>query len=347
MADTRYSSVEATTPIKEEMDESAEPDCEPQNSPNWHVPTRRAGLMAFFLGLGLTALFASCTPTGGFKKKPHSLPSVTNLQLGAIQQKSESASFLPILLKILKEMSQGVHGAVEMSQEVGDSYQNAEHLFMSLKESAHEFKKVGKELVDDLGKPIQLSMALKKQLHSLSAAQKSRLRQQLLSGLNLTSLHYLRPANTSGCNEDEELFEGLCYKRCALLTEGREPVRASAFQCCGHNPPCKGQLDMKTMLCGGYAVGGSASGNGCAREPARCFQAEEFVAGLCYMRCGLLTYGVLPYRSTPDTCCKSNSPLAMLELGACDTNATYDLGGKQGDSAASSVPHEPLHEPLE
>merc|ERR1712008_272413 len=215
-------------------------------------------------------------------------------------------------------------------------------LFKSLKESAHEFKKVGEELVDDLGKPIQLSMALKKQLHSLSAAEKSRLMQELLTGLNLTSLHDLRPAITSGCNEDEEFFERLCYKRCALLTHGREPVRASAFQCCAHEPPCEGQLDIEPTLCGGYAVGGSASVNSCAREPVRCLQAEEFVAGLCYMRCSLLTYGVLPHRSMPDTCCKINSPLAMLELGSCDTDAKYDLGGKQGDSAASSAPPGPL-----
>mmetsp|Transcript_128311 Transcript_128311/g.256269 ORF Transcript_128311/g.256269 Transcript_128311/m.256269 type:complete len:344 (-) Transcript_128311:74-1105(-) len=342
MADVGYSCVHATSPAKEELGEpAAEPDCE-SHGPNWHVPTRRAALMALLLGLGLTVLFASCMPIGRVKKKSHSLPSVPNLQQGAIQQKSESASLIPLLLKVLKEMSEGIHGAVEMSKEVGDSYTSVKKLFKSLKESAHEFKEVGEELVDDLGKPIHLSMALKKQLHSLSAAQKSKLRQQLLEGLNLTSLHDLRPANTTGCNEDEELFEGLCYKRCAILTKSRKPVRASAFQCCSHEQPCEGQLDIEPRLCGGYAVGGSASGNGCAREPARCLQAEEFSAGLCYMRCSLLTYGMLPHRSTPDACCKSNSPLAMLELGSCDTDGKYDVGDKRGNSAASSLPHEPL-----
>jgi len=339
MADAGYSSVQAASPIREEIDESAEPDFEPQG-PNWHVPTRRAALMALFLGLGLTALFASCTPTGRFKTKQHNLLSVP-LQQGTIQQKSESASAIAVLLKVLTEMSEGIHGAAEMSDQVGHSYADAKKLFKELKESAHEFKKVGGELVDDLGKPIRLSMELKKELHDLSPAEKSRLRQQLLKGLNLTSLHDLRPAISNDCEKDEEFFENFCYKRCALLTEGREPVRVSAFQCCTHEAPCEGEVDIEPPGCAGYAVGGEASGNGCPRQLANCLQSEEFFEGLCYERCTLLTYGVLTYRNTPDACCKSNSPLAMLELGSCDNDAKYDVGTKQGDSAAPSMPHAP------
>lgn len=336
MAASGYISVQAaaSAEVQEEKVNFGRVTCE-QRGPCWHMPARRFGLAIF--GLGSVALVAMCAPNGGFKDQAHDLTSVPNLHRGIIQQKSESASFVTLLLKVLQEMSEGIHGAAEMSEEVGGSYEDAKKLFATLKGSAHEFKKVGEELVDDLGKPIRLSMALKKQLHSLTPARKALLRNELLKGLNLTSLSDLRPAIT-GCNEDEELHDSLCYKRCAILTEGREPVRVSAFQCCAHEAPCTGELDIEPTLCGGYAVGGSASGNGCAREPARCLQSEEFEGGLCYMRCSLLTYGVLPFRSTSDSCCKSQSPLAMLELGACDTDEKYDAGGGTDSHSAPEVP---------
>jgi len=336
MAGSVYSSVQAAS--MEDQDEVSVGQAirEPPKR-SWHMPARRVGLMLAISGLGLVALLAICTPTGGFKVKTHTLTGVPNLQEDIIQQKSESANLLPLLLKVLKEMAEGIHGAAQMTDEVEGSYDDAKKLFATLKGSAHEFKKVGEELVDDLGKPIRLSTALKKQLHSLTPAQKASLRQQLLQGLGLTSLSDLSPAAKTGCNEDEELFETFCYKRCAILTEGREPVRVSSFQCCAHEAPCLGEVDIEPTICGGYAVGGSASGNGCAREPATCLQSEEFEAGLCYMRCDLLTYDILPYRSTSDTCCKSQSPLAMLELGACNTDEKYDVGG-----GTDKVAHPPV-----
>merc|ERR1719195_2233380 len=239
-------------------------------------------------------------------------------------------------------MSEFIHGAAEMSEEVGESYKDAKRLFKTLNGSVHEFEKVGEEVIEDLGRPIRLSNALKRELRSLPPARKKMLREKILNGLNLTSLADLRPADTSYCNEDEELHETLCYKRCALLTGGQQPVRVSAFQCCHHQAPCMGELHIEPTLCGGYAVGGSASGNGCARQPARCLQSEEFEGGLCYMRCNLLSYGLLPYRSTSNTCCKNNSPLAMLEPGTCDTDEYFDVAGGGHDSSAPNVPHPPL-----
>merc|ERR1719499_1247218 len=148
-------------------------------------------------------------PKAGFNSKSHTFTKVPNLQQGAIRQKSESASLVPLLIKVLKEMSEGIHGAAEMSEEVGTSYEDAKKLFKTLNGSAQKFKKVGEELVEDLGKPIRLSMALKKQLHSLTPAQKKLLRAQILKGLNLSSLGDLRPADTVGCNEAEELHGSL------------------------------------------------------------------------------------------------------------------------------------------
>eukprot|EP00419_Tripos_fusus_P010300 CAMPEP_0172657656 /NCGR_PEP_ID=MMETSP1074-20121228/2230_1 /TAXON_ID=2916 /ORGANISM="Ceratium fusus, Strain PA161109" /LENGTH=272 /DNA_ID=CAMNT_0013472775 /DNA_START=65 /DNA_END=879 /DNA_ORIENTATION=+ len=272
MSGNVYSSVQAASSTEEQDEVSVgQAICEPPKS-SGHMPGRRVGLTLAIFGLGLVALVAICSPTGGFKVKTHAVTGVPNLQED-IQQKSESANLLPLLLKVLKEMAEGIHGAAQMTDEVEGSYDDAKKLFATLKGSAHEFKKVGEELVDDLGKPIRLSTALKKQLHSLTPAQKASLRQQLLQGLNLTSLSDLSPAAKTGCNEDEELFETFCYKRCAILTEGREPVRVSSFQCCAHEAPCLGEVDIEPTICGGYAVGGSASGNGCAREPATCLQS--------------------------------------------------------------------------
>jgi len=322
-----YNVVQSASSMEEQAEVSVDQTICELPKPSWHMPARRVGLMFVISGLGLVALAAICAPNGGFKAKPHTLTGVPKLQEGIIQQKSESASLIPLLLKVLKEMAEGIHGVSEMTDEVEGSYEDAKKLFATLKGSAKEFEKVGEELVDDLGRPIRLSTALKKELHSLTPAQKASLRNQLLQGLNLTSLSDLRPAAKTGCNEDEELFESLCYKRCAILTDGRESVRVSSFQCCAHEAPCSGELDIEPTICGGYAVGGSASGNGCAREPATCLQSEEFEGGLCYMRCDLLTYDILPYRSTSDTCCKSQSPLAMLDMGACNTDEKYDVGG--------------------
>jgi len=334
MAGIMYSSVQAT-PSMDQKQVNIGP--EPHGF-SWRMPARRAGLVLATAGLGLVALVAIGMPSKSFNAKTHTFTNVQNVQGNTIQQKSESASLVPLLIKVLKEMSEGIHGAAEMSEEVGTSYEDAKKLFKTLNGSAQQFKKVGEELIEDLGKPIRLSMALKKQLHSLTPAQKKLLRAQILKGLNLTSLADLRPADTEGCNEDEELHGSLCYRRCAILTKGREPVRVSAFQCCTHQAPCTGELDIEPVLCGGYAVGGNASGNSCARQPARCLQSEEFVGGLCYMRCNLLTYGMLPYRSTSDTCCRSKSPLAMLEIGACDTDESFDAAGGR----APNVPHMPL-----
>jgi hypothetical protein len=306
----------------------------------WHVSRRRVVMVSAVITLGLVAGFAVCAPSINGKPEGEILTKAPNLQPDAIQQKSESASLIPLLLKVLQEMAAGIHGAAEISEELGSSFGDAKKLFKLVNESAGEFEMVGEEVIKVLGKPIRLSMALKKQLHSLTPSQKQRLREKLLHGLNMTSLHDLRPADSDGCDEDEELYDGQCYKRCSLLTNGEEPVRASPFQCCLHGPPCTGRLDIKRTRCSGYAVSGDSSGNGCPRQPARCLQAEEFLAGLCYMRCSILTYGILPYRSTPDACCKSGSPLAMLEAGTCDTDAAYDVG--DGATDAPAPPDAPL-----
>lgn len=400
MASSVYSSVPATLPVEEDVEDTVSQRIFESRATHREVrvgtgeregscrmPLRCAGIVMAAAGLGLVALLAISMLNADFKASTHTFARVPSLQEDAIQQDtnsaattintttstprsksiqaanaintmSESASIIPLLIKVLREMAGGMNGAADMSE---DTYEDAKKWFKKLNQSvrdfkkvgkrvvqklnrsAHEFQRVGKEVAKQMWNPIRLSMSLKTQLQSLTSARKAMLRDEILRGLNLTSLADLRPADTGGCYEDEEFHEGLCYKRCAILTEGREPVRISAFQCCAHQAPCTGKLDIEPTLCGGYAVGGKASGNGCAREPARCLQSEEFEGGLCYLRCNLLSYGILPYRSTSDTCCKSNSPLAMLEPGACDTDERFDVAGGRHDPSASNVPHPPLY----
>lgn len=38
------------------------------------------------------------------------------------------------------------------------------------------------------------------------------------------------------CDTNEELFGGLCYKKCSLLTTGEAPIRTSAWTCCASHP---------------------------------------------------------------------------------------------------------------
>jgi len=307
---------------------------------------RRATTVVGAVGLGLAVLvLAACTHVNRSSRSV----GTSSLRSGTVQ-KSESEGALPILLKVLGEAAEGIHDAAKITDEIDSSYHDARKMYGNVKHSMHEMKELAGDLVDDLGKPIRLSMALKKTLHNLNTTQKAMLREKLLKRLNITSLHDLAPDPSSisddgECASDEELHEGLCYKRCLLLTEAKEPFRESAFQCCEHEPPCGmmgGSVEAKP--CGGYAVSGDSTGNVCPHTPGGCLKDEELFEGVCYMRCNLLTYNMLNFRDTADSCCKSGSPFAMLEFGACDTDTAYAVGGGKGDGDASTpdVPHTPL-----
>merc|ERR1712032_1440027 len=92
------------------------------------------------------------------------------------------------------------------------------------------------------------------------------------------------------------------------------------------------------------AIGGENSGNGCPHRPGGCLQDEELLADMCYMQCSLLTYGMLKHRNTANACCKSESPLAMLELGGCNVDTKYAIGGGNGDGNPDTpaAPHPPV-----
>jgi len=211
-------------------------------------------------------------------------------------------------------------------------------------------RNVADKVVHRLERPMRLDMELKQKLHNLTVAQKEELKSKLLAKLNITSLHDLAPdedmhdGNT--CEDDEELFDGLCYKKCSRLTGSNLPFRASAFQCCEEEPPCPAMSDAAAAPepCSGNDVSGDLTGNVCPHAPGGCLKDEELFDGLCYMRCSLLTNGMLQYRDTAGACCKSNSVFSVFEPGECDSDPDYNVGGGQGDgdAATPSSPHPPL-----
>jgi len=248
------------------------------------------------------------------------------------------------MLKVLGEMAEAIHGAAEMSDEVEHSYAGVKKLVKYMNNSAHKLEELGGEVIDELGKPARLSKELKQKLHSLNETEKQKIQAQLLRQLNITSVHDLRPSDYgSKCYGDEEEYDGLCYKKCSLLTKGTHPLRISAFECCAQQPNCLKHATMKARICSGYGISGDSTGNVCPHTPGECLKDEELHEGMCYMRCSLLTSGILQYRDGAYTCCKSKSPLAMLDLGACDTDAKYRIGGgNSGDAASPNEPHSPL-----
>merc|ERR1712242_666187 len=170
----------------------------------------------------------------------------------------------------------------------------------------------------------------------MNATTKAALKAELFKRLNISSFDNLRPEldlhDGNKCEADEELFWRLCYKKCDLLTNGKFPIRSSAWSCCA-KMPCTLPFNQKTSIhvCGGFGVSGDSLGNGCPHTPGTCLRDEEMFLNTCYKRCSLLTYGVFPHRLGAATCCRVKSKLAFLGPGNCVTQHAYAVGGGKGD----------------
>jgi len=206
--------------------------------------------------------------------------------------------------------------------------------------------------IDELGRPGRLSEEMREQLKNLTSVDKKKLSRETMKSLNITDVVNLRPNvdvhNGNRCSDDEEEFLGLCYKKCDHFAKGKYPFRISAWQCCNHKPPCE-KRDVMTQgqRCSGFGVSGDSMGNGCPHSPGGCFKNEELFGDICYLRCGILTYGVLPYRASPVACCNESRPFALLQAG-CNTDTRYDAGGGLGGGegiGSRSMPNAP-HPPM-
>eukprot|EP00440_Ansanella_granifera_P034561 gb/GFBE01037493.1/.p1 GENE.gb/GFBE01037493.1/~~gb/GFBE01037493.1/.p1 ORF type:complete len:259 (+),score=47.38 gb/GFBE01037493.1/:1-777(+) len=55
--------------------------------------------------------------------------------------------------------------------------------------------------------------------------------------------------------ENEELYQGLCYTKCSLLTRGQYPIRTGLNTCSNHK--FGGNWTMGVGLCSGFGIGGT------------------------------------------------------------------------------------------
>jgi len=156
------------------------------------------------------------------------------------------------------------------------------------------------------------------------------------------------------CDDDEEVFGGMCYTKCSILTDGKYYKRKSAFTCCAE-PHCGVNIfRMKTaslIPCSGFDVssgdtGGKYSGdNGAACPHVRgtCLADEEIFTGECYEKCSLLTNGTHPNRIGAATCCKREGVGCMIPSNDW-TASSFDVGGGAGDNNAQTP--KSVHFPL-
>jgi hypothetical protein len=139
----------------------------------------------------------------------------------------------------------------------------------------------------------------------------------------------------NACQDLEEPFGGLCYKKCSLLTGGENPIRTSPWTCC-HEHPCglhnqKGTIGHE-ILCDGYDI--SADGS-CPHKPGACLDDEEIFLGICYKKCSILTSGKFIHRVTPVSCC-TRTGVDCFDFTKTRSRLTYAVGGGKGDNDPST-----------
>ncbi|CAK0869174.1 unnamed protein product, partial [Prorocentrum cordatum] len=128
----------------------------------------------------------------------------------------------------------------------------------------------------------------------------------------------------ASCKKIEELYGGMCYIKCSILTNGTHNYRLSGLSCCNgtsamncfYNPS---QISTKSW----YAAGGGRFATKAPGNSTKCSNPEtEEHAGMCLKKCSLLTDGEFPYRVTVATCCKEKS-LKCLQASYRKTSAAF------------------------
>jgi len=146
----------------------------------------------------------------------------------------------------------------------------------------------------------------------------------------------------NSCQDDEEEFMSLCYKKCSIITQGTHPYRTSAFTCCKADSKDECGLtnqEVNTKICGGFDVAGNINGqeSACPHSFGTCYENEELYLGQCYKKCSILTNNQYPNRVTPFSCC-SGTGFACNPFGLGEnvkSSTSYNVGGK--DTTSSNV----------
>lgn len=127
------------------------------------------------------------------------------------------------------------------------------------------------------------------------------------------------PHAPGACMQDEDLFMGMCYKKCSLLTNGEYPHRTASCTCCRFSGiTCLLPFNFKTDLTFGRG-GGDDDRNTATpasvhvpimeftemldhQSPQFCHEDEERFRGTCVEKCR----GEYTFRTGASTCCKAN-----------------------------------------
>mmetsp|Transcript_75060 Transcript_75060/g.174064 ORF Transcript_75060/g.174064 Transcript_75060/m.174064 type:complete len:300 (+) Transcript_75060:67-966(+) len=159
----------------------------------------------------------------------------------------------------------------------------------------------------------------------------------------VTSLH-----DGNVCADDEEEFEGLCYKQCRLLTSGAYPVRTSSWSCYPGGNSSKifnEKVGSKIPIpCRDFDVAGDSMGGGCPHSPGACLKDEEIFLDICYKKCSILTEGKFPHRVAAATCCKQEG-IACFGFWNSQTKQEFEVGSGAGDHNGATTGQ--MHAPLE
>jgi len=147
-------------------------------------------------------------------------------------------------------------------------------------------------------------------------------------------------ADGEQCCSFEELYAGMCYKKCSLLTNGTHPNRVSPTSCCKSSSVycmLPSNVRMSGFLPGtGFNVNDEG---GAPHAPGICDGNEEMFAGQCHKKCAVLTNNEYPIRSGGSTCCKKMPCLWGIATVGTAPCTGYNVGG--GLVAAHKCPHPP------
>lgn len=143
------------------------------------------------------------------------------------------------------------------------------------------------------------------------------------------------------CENDEEVYNHLCYKKCSELTGGKYDLRTSAWTCC-EKSPCVFHQRSDMGFCSGFSVSGGSDGL-CPHAPGACLANEELYGGQCFKQCTILTNGAYTHRIASSSCCK-HTGLACLLPHNYQNHPALAVGGGVGDGHQStpSQAHPPL-----
>ncbi|CAE8593542.1 unnamed protein product [Polarella glacialis] len=153
----------------------------------------------------------------------------------------------------------------------------------------------------------------------------------------------LQATTTASCLSNEEMYEGLCYQQCRILTQGEANYRRGTDTCCQANSFMCSFVKTMVTKSAGLAIGGGQAVESQVHAPGvggDCLPNEEPLIGVCYKKCSNLTNGTHPFRTGSSSCCGGTAFSCILGKNASEvlTNVAYSSGGGTGPLGVAHFP---------